>query len=79
MQAYDKDLDYSDLIAREAAKGVNADRALLAQYEAARNAKIAGEGLDLSLIHISGLASAEIGIMGPPSLPCAKGGGTAKP
>ena len=46
MQAYDKDLDYSDLIAREAAKGVNADRALLAQYEAARNAKIAGEGLD---------------------------------
>ena len=28
MAAYDKNLDYSDLIAAEAAKGVNADRAL---------------------------------------------------
>lgn len=46
MAAYDKNLDYSDLIAAEAAKGVNADRALLAELEAARNAKIAGEGLD---------------------------------
>lgn len=46
MTAYDKNIDYSDLIAQEAAKGVNADKALLAQYEAARNAKIAGEGLD---------------------------------
>lgn len=52
MQAYDKDLDYSDLIAREAAKGVNADRALLAQYEAARNAKIAGEGLDYAQTNV---------------------------
>ena len=42
MQAYDKDLDYSDLIARAAAKGVNAYRELLSQYEAARMAKIAG-------------------------------------
>ena len=30
MAAYDKNLDYSDLIAAEAAKGVNADRQLLA-------------------------------------------------
>ena len=34
MAAYDKNLDYSDLIAAEAAKGVNADRALLAELEA---------------------------------------------
>lgn len=42
---YDPGIDYSDLIAQEAAKGVNADRQLLAQYEAQRNAKIAGERL----------------------------------
>lgn len=43
--SYDPNVDYSDLIAQEAAKGVNADRQLLAQYEAQRNAKIAGERL----------------------------------
>lgn len=52
MAAYDKNLDYSDLIAAEAAKGVNADRALLAELEAARNAKIAGEGLDYAQTNI---------------------------
>ena len=31
MAAYDKNVDYSDLIAAEAAKGVNADRQLLAE------------------------------------------------
>ena len=43
--SYDPNVDYSDLIAQEAAKGVNANRQLLAQYEAQRNAKIAGERL----------------------------------
>lgn len=45
MATYDPGIDYSDLIAQEASKGVNADRQLLAQYEAQRNAKIAGERL----------------------------------
>lgn len=45
MPTYDPSVDYSDLIAAEAAKGVNANRQLLAQYEAARNAKITGERL----------------------------------
>lgn len=45
MATYDPGIDYSDLIVQEAAKGVNADRQLLAQYEAQRNAKIAGERL----------------------------------
>lgn len=31
---------------------MNADRALLAQYEAARNAKIAGEGLDYAQTNV---------------------------
>lgn len=52
MAAYDKNLDYSNLIAAEAAKGVNADRALLAELEAARNAKIAGEGLDYAQTNV---------------------------
>lgn len=52
MAAYDKNLDYSDLIAAEAAKGINADRALLAELEAARNAKIAGEGLDYAQTNV---------------------------
>lgn len=52
MAAYDKNVDYSDLIAAEAAKGVNADRQLLAQLEAARNAKIAGEGLDYAQTNV---------------------------
>lgn len=45
MPTYDANVDYSDLIAQEAAKGVNANRQLLAQYEAQRNAKITGERL----------------------------------
>lgn len=45
MPIYDANVDYSDLIAQEAAKGVNANRQLLAQYEAQRNAKITGERL----------------------------------
>ena len=45
MASYDPNVDYSDLIAQEAAKGVNANRQLLAQYEAQRNAKIAAEHL----------------------------------
>lgn len=45
MANYDPNVDYSDLIAAEAAKGVNANRQLLAQYEAQRNAKIASERL----------------------------------
>lgn len=52
MTAYDKNIDYSDLIAQESAKGVYADRTLLAQYEAARNAKIAGEGLDYAQTNV---------------------------
>ena len=38
-------MDYSDLIAQEAAKGAGANRDLLAQYESQRNAKIDAEGL----------------------------------
>ena len=45
MATYDPNVDYSDLIAQEAAKGVNANRRLLAQYEAQRNAKITAERL----------------------------------
>ena len=45
MATYDPNVDYSDLIAQEAAKGVNANRQLLAQYEAQRNAKITAERL----------------------------------
>lgn len=49
---YDPKVDYSDLIAQEAAKGVNANKALLAQYESQRNAKIAGEGLNYAPTNI---------------------------
>ena len=45
MPTYSTNVDYSDLIAQEAAKGAGANRDLLAQYESQRNAKIAGEGL----------------------------------
>ena len=45
MATYDPNVDYSYLIAQEAAKGVNANRQLLAQYEAQRNAKITAERL----------------------------------
>ena len=50
--SYDPGVDYSALIAQEAAKGVNANRQLLAQYEAQRNAKIAAEGLSYAQTHI---------------------------
>ena len=43
MATYDPNVDYSDLIAQEAAKGVNANRQLLARYEAQRNAQEAME------------------------------------
>lgn len=49
---YDVGVDYSALIAEEAAKGVGANRALLAAYETARNEKIAGEGLNYAQTHI---------------------------
>lgn len=49
---YDPKVDYSELIAQEAAKGVNANRNLLAQYESQRNAKIAGEGLNYAQTNI---------------------------
>lgn len=49
---YDPGVDYSALIAQEAAKGVNANRPLLAAYETARNAKIAGEGLNYAQTHV---------------------------
>lgn len=49
---YDPQVDYSELIAQEAAKGVNANRNLLAQYESQRNAKIAGEGLNYAQTNI---------------------------
>lgn len=52
MAAYDKNVDYSDLIAAEAAKGVNADKQLLAELEAARNAKIAGENLNYAQTNV---------------------------
>lgn len=52
MAAYDKNVDYSDLIAAETAKGVNADKQLLAELEAARNAKIAGENLDYTQTNV---------------------------
>lgn len=45
MPTYSTNVDYSDLIAQEAAKGAGANRDLLAQYESQRNAKIDAEGL----------------------------------
>lgn len=45
-ETYDPNVDYSALIAQEAAKGTGANRAQLAQWEMQRNAKIAGQGLD---------------------------------
>ena len=45
MPTYNTNVDYSDLIAQEAAKGAGANRDLLAQYESQRNAKIDAEGL----------------------------------
>lgn len=49
---YDPKVDYSDLIAQEAAKGVNANRNLLAQYEQQRNAKIADQNLGYAQTNI---------------------------
>ena len=45
MPGYDASVDYSALIAQEAAKGINANRQLLAQDESQRNATTAGERL----------------------------------
>lgn len=49
---YDPNVDYSDLIAQEAAKGVNANRDLLAQYETQRNQKIRDQGLNYAQTNI---------------------------
>lgn len=49
---YDPNVDYSDLIAQEAAKGVNANGALLSQYEQQRNQKIQDQGLGYGQTHI---------------------------
>lgn len=49
---YDPNVDYSDLIAQEAAKGVNANRDLLAQYETQRNQKIQDQGLNYAQTNI---------------------------
>lgn len=45
-EKYDPNVDYSALIAQEAAKGTGANRAQLAEWEILRNAKIAGQGLE---------------------------------
>ena len=64
--SYDPNVDYSDLIAQEAAKGVNANRDLLAQYEAQRNAKIQGMGLNYGQTNIysnsGGANTTDIGV-----------------
>ena len=49
---YDPSVDYSALIAQEAAKGVNANANLLAQYETQRNQKISDQGLNYGQTHI---------------------------
>ena len=49
---YNPGVDYSALIAQEAAKGVNANASLLAQYESQRNQKIADQGLSYSPTYI---------------------------
>ena len=49
---YDPKVDYSDLIAQEAAKGVNSNKQLLAQYEQQRNAKIADQNLKYAQTNI---------------------------
>ena len=52
MATYDPNVDYSDLIAQEAAKGVNANKQLLAQYESLRNQKITDQNLPYSQTNI---------------------------
>lgn len=52
MATYNPSVDYSALIAQEAAKGVNANASLLAQYESQRNQKIADQGLSYSPTYI---------------------------
>ena len=52
MATYNPSTDYSALIAQEAAKGVNANASLLAQYETQRNQKIADQGLNYQPTHI---------------------------
>lgn len=49
---YNPNVDYSELIAQEAAKGVNANGSLLAQYESQRNQKIQDQGLGYTQTHI---------------------------
>lgn len=49
---YNPNIDYSELIAQEAAKGVNANSSLLAQYESQRNQKIQDQGLGYTQTHI---------------------------
>lgn len=49
---YNPNVDYSELIAQEAAKGVNANSSLLAQYESQRNQKIQDQGLGYTQTHI---------------------------
>ena len=64
--SYEPNVDYSDLIAQEAAKGVNANKDLLAQYEAQRNAKIQGMGLNYGQTNIysnsGGANTTDIGV-----------------
>lgn len=66
---YDPSVDYSDLIAQEAAKGVNANSALLAQYEQQRNQKIADQGLNYAPTYIysngrTGSGGSDAGVYG---------------
>ena len=72
---YDPSVDYSDLIAQEAAKGVNANANLLAQYEQQRNQKITDQGLSIPTTNIYsggyGLGASDAGVVGGGS-----GGGT---
>lgn len=72
---YDPSVDYSDLIAQEAAKGVNANANLLAQYEQQRNQKITDQGLSIPTTNIYsggyGLGASDAGVIGGGS-----GGGT---
>ena len=65
---YDPSVDYSDLIAQEAAKGVNANANLLAQYEQQRNQKITDQGLSIPTTNIYsggyGLGASDAGVIG---------------
>lgn len=69
---YDPSVDYSDLIAQEASKGVNADRNLLSLYEQQRNQKITSEGLPYQQTNLYSGAGSGVGGNGNVS----SGGGT---